>query len=169
MHKRQKNIKIFLSSLLVVVLLSGVSFSYAAAQDTQLPGTEDTTEEGEGVGAGDSTGESGSTSTGGLPDVPGNIPTDPEQLIQNILNWIMSILAATAVLFIVIGGFRYTTSAGNQKLIEGAKKMILNALIGLFIAILALVLVNTIGSALLFGSGSSAPPSGTTPPIAPAP
>ncbi|MFC1633115.1 Mbov_0395 family pilin-like conjugal transfer protein [Patescibacteria group bacterium] len=153
-----KNIKIILTSLLVVFLLSGVSFSYVAAQDTdpQLPGTED---DGGGFDTGDPTGgptdaTPSDTSIGDLPETPGGITTEPMQIIQNVLNWVMSTVGAFAVLFIVIGGFRYITSANNPELVEGAKKTIRFAVIGLLIAVLALVLVNTIGNALLFGGAT---------------
>jgi NADH:ubiquinone oxidoreductase subunit 6 (subunit J) len=48
---------------------------------------------------------------------------------------------AVAVLFLIIGGFRYVVSAGNPDQVEGAKKTILYAILGLIVIFVAYVLV----------------------------
>ncbi len=66
------------------------------------------------------------------------------QLVAKIIDYALYLSGAIAVLFIIIGGYRYLTSAGNE---EGAKKgrtTVVNALIGLVIIILAYVIVNVV-------------------------
>lgn len=59
------------------------------------------------------------------------------------------IVGIIAVGFIIIGGFRYITSAGNEEVAGEAKKTILNAIIGLVIAILSYVIIAVISNALI--------------------
>ena len=63
-------------------------------------------------------------------------------VIINILNGVLGLLAAVAVLVIVIGGVQYMTSAGDPGKTKKAKDTILYATIGLIIAALAAVIVN---------------------------
>lgn len=62
--------------------------------------------------------------------------------IQTIVNVLLYMLGAIAVVMIVIGGIRYTTSNGEGNAITSAKNTILYAVIGLVIAILAYAIVN---------------------------
>jgi len=82
-----------------------------------------------------------------LPGLQSTTITDVlEQAIQNVL---LPIVGLIAVLFIIIGGFRYITSAGNEEQAEGAKKTLTNAIIGLVIVILSYVIVAVIANQLL--------------------
>ncbi|MFC1633114.1 hypothetical protein ACFL1U_03195, partial [Patescibacteria group bacterium] len=62
--------------------------------------------------------------------------TDISVIIQRVLNWVLGIAGAFAVLFLVIGGFRYVVSAGNDAAIESAKSIIKSSIIGLVIIII---------------------------------
>ena len=64
------------------------------------------------------------------------------KVIQNILNVILSISGIIAVIFIVIGGIHYMTSAGDAGKIKKAKDTVLYAVIGLIVCILAFAIVN---------------------------
>jgi hypothetical protein len=68
--------------------------------------------------------------------------TDLMGLIRNIINIILMVLGAVAVLMIVIGGIRYVTSNGEAAHVKSAKDTILYAVIGLIVAILAYAIVN---------------------------
>lgn len=46
-----------------------------------------------------------------------------------------------AFFFILFGGFKYLTSAGSSTAVEGAKKTITNAVIGLVLSILAVAII----------------------------
>ena len=64
--------------------------------------------------------------------------------IKIIVNVLLYILGAIAVVMIVIGGIRYTTSNGDSSAITSAKNTILYAVVGLVVAILSYALVNFI-------------------------
>ncbi|HET9174244.1 MAG TPA: pilin [Candidatus Saccharimonadales bacterium] len=62
--------------------------------------------------------------------------------IQQILQIVFGIIAALAVLFVVIGGFRYVLSGGDPEDTKRAKATIMYALIGLVVAISAETIVS---------------------------
>ena len=78
--------------------------------------------------------------------------------ITNIINIMLYALGAIAVIMIVIGGIRYTTSNGDSNGIQSAKNTILYAVAGLVVAILAYAIVNFVVSNLLGSGGSQSTP-----------
>ena len=62
--------------------------------------------------------------------------------IRTVVNILLYILGAIAVVMIVIGGIRYTTSNGESSSIKSAKDTILYSVIGLVVAIMAFAIVN---------------------------
>ena len=72
--------------------------------------------------------------------------TSPEGLFEGpfkaIVNTLIFITGAVAVIMLIIGGFRYTVSAGDSNAIGAAKNTILYAIIGLIVALLAFSIVN---------------------------
>lgn len=66
---------------------------------------------------------------------------EPAVLITNIVRWIMGIIGALAVAFIVYGGFIYITSGGDEKKVAQAKNILLYAIIGFVITVLAQVIL----------------------------
>ena len=80
---------------------------------------------------------------------------------SNTLGIITFISAAAAVLFLIKGGYGYITSTGKPDALEGAKKTIKNAIIGLVIVLAAGTIVSLFRTAL-----NSASPSGSTAAIA---
>ncbi len=69
-------------------------------------------------------------------------------LVFRIINIALALAGLIAVLFLIIGGFRYITSAGNEEATEQAKKMILNAVIGIIVVILSFVVIRVISNTL---------------------
>ena len=65
-----------------------------------------------------------------------------EVSLKNIVNMMLYVLGAIAVIMIVVGGIRYTTSNGDSSAISGAKNTILYSVVGLIIAIMAYAIVN---------------------------
>lgn len=61
--------------------------------------------------------------------------------IAKALNVLSVVVGAIAVVMVIVGGFRYTTSGGKEEGVKGAKNSILYALIGLIIVALAQVIV----------------------------
>jgi hypothetical protein len=80
-------------------------------------------------------------------------------LIVKGINLLLGVAFVIAVLFLVIGGFRYIVAQGNPDAAKAGKQTIVNALIGIIIIILSYVLVSvvsrTIGNS---GTGSSGSP-----------
>jgi TRAP-type C4-dicarboxylate transport system permease small subunit len=76
--------------------------------------------------------------------------TSISALILRVINIALAVAGLVAVLFLIIGGFRYITSAGNEETAEQAKKIITNSIIGIVIIILSFVIVRVISNALIY-------------------
>jgi phosphate starvation-inducible membrane PsiE len=81
-------------------------------------------------------------------DNPVGKNTNFGDLLATVINALLVFAGAVAVLFLIVGGFRYVVSAGNPDQVEGAKKTILYAILGLIIIFIAFVLVQLIESQL---------------------
>lgn len=79
--------------------------------------------------------------------------TDVNSLIQTVIRWMLTIAFGIAVLFLIIGGFWYVTSAGNEETAEKGKNTVVNALIGIVIIVLAYVIVSVVAK-LVSGTGT---------------
>ncbi len=93
------------------------------------------------------------------PQVPGNIVNtygDVTTLISTAANWILGILLAAAVVFILIAAFNYLTSGGDEKKVASAKKMVTYAIIAIALGLLARGVVALVLS--FFGQSSINPP-----------
>jgi hypothetical protein len=67
---------------------------------------------------------------------------DLPSMAQIIVNTLLFVLGMVAVVMIVVGGFRYTMSRGEASEVKTAKDIILYAIIGLIVAIMAYAIVN---------------------------
>lgn len=72
----------------------------------------------------------------------GRQATDFTGTIEGVINVLLFIIGAAAVIMIIIGGIRYVVSGGDQGAVTGAKNTILYAVVGLVIAIMAYAIVN---------------------------
>ena len=61
-------------------------------------------------------------------------------LLLRLLTGFLSVAGLIAMFLIIIGGFRYVTSAGNEEQAENGKKTLQWAIIGLVVALLAYVI-----------------------------
>ena len=68
------------------------------------------------------------------------------QVITNLRNWIVGILAGLATLFLTFGGLRYLMAGGDPGEVEAAKRALKAAAIGYGLAILAPALVAVLKS-----------------------
>lgn len=76
------------------------------------------------------------------PSVPNPVVSlDPGQLMSQVINFLLVWGGAIAVLFVIIGGFRYIVSMGNQEGVEKARQTVLYAILGLIIIFLAYLAV----------------------------
>lgn len=129
-----KKIKSIIATLLVLtgligtpLTLSTLTFAAVNPQEEACTGT-------------------GGTWSGGK--CTGNSSTaDLSAIIKTIVNVLLYIIGAVAVIMIIVGAFRYVTSGGNSANVTAAKNTILYAVIGLVVAMLAFAIVNFVLSA----------------------
>lgn len=79
------------------------------------------------------------------------LPTSTTTIAQglaNIVNLLMTVVGAVAVLMLIVGGLMYAASTGDPARIKTAQQTMTNAVVGLAIAIIALAIVNFVAFAL---------------------
>ena len=69
-------------------------------------------------------------------------------IFQKIVNIMLFIVGAVAVIMLIIGGIRYVTSNGAQDQVTAAKNTIMYAIIGIIVAVLAYAIVNFVVTGL---------------------
>ncbi len=106
---------------------------------------------------------------GGVDTAAGSTGEKPEDRVNSLIKTVINLLSVAvgivAVIMIIVGGFRYVTSAGDSTKVGSAKNTILYALIGLIIVALAQVIVHfvlakTTGPVCSGGHWDSGPKSG---------
>lgn len=63
-------------------------------------------------------------------------------LIKSLIGTLLFIVGTIAVIMIIVGGLKYTTSNGDQTKVTSAKNTILYSVVGLVVALLAFAIVN---------------------------
>lgn len=66
-------------------------------------------------------------------------------VLGNIINFGLIASGVVAVIFIIIAGAKMVTSGGDQKKVDGARKTMTWAIIGLVVILLAFAIVNFLG------------------------
>ena len=84
-------------------------------------------------------------------DVPPTLFGGEGSIFTTIVNILLFIIGAIAVIMLIIGGVRYTLSGGDSGNVTAAKNTILYAIIGLVVAFLAYAIVNWVLVALMPG------------------
>lgn len=91
---------------------------------------------------------------------PSGAPKTVSDTIKTVIE-VLSILAgAVAVIMVIVGGFRYITSAGNPEQAKGARNTILYALVGLIIIGLAQIIVHFTLNSVANGCVNNKTPTG---------
>ena len=67
------------------------------------------------------------------------------------INYLLVFSGSVTVLFLIIGGFWYLTSAGNEEQAEKGKKTLINSVIGLVIIMLSFAIVKIVAGTLGLG------------------
>lgn len=62
--------------------------------------------------------------------------------LQTVLNIVFTMAGLLAVIFIIIGGLKYTVSGGDAPGLKSAKETITYAIVGLIVTLLAFGIVN---------------------------
>jgi cbb3-type cytochrome oxidase subunit 3 len=115
-----------------VVFFFGAHFNFAVAADAGALIEENTAAVGEAAG---------------LP------ATDPILIVARIIRAFIGFLGVVALILVIYGGYLYMTSAGEKEKAEKARKLIVNAFIGLAIILSAFAIVSFIISRLMGALG----------------
>ena len=94
--------------------------------------------------------------TSGVSSVNDGNSTDLPSFITNIVNILLFLAGAIAVIVIIIGGIRYVLSSGDSGQVQAAKNTILYAVIGLIVVIMAYAIVNFVINQFQGNGGSAA-------------
>jgi hypothetical protein len=78
----------------------------------------------------------------------GNSEANLQKTVSNVLLVVFGLLGILAVVFVIIGGFKFTTSQGDPGRVQQAKNTIMYSLIGLVISISAFTITTFILNAL---------------------
>ena len=70
-------------------------------------------------------------------------------IFKTIVDVMLFIIGAVAVIMLIIGGIRYTVSGGDSNAITSAKNTILYAIIGIIVAILAYAIVSFVITSII--------------------
>jgi hypothetical protein len=73
-------------------------------------------------------------------------------IVTNIINWILWLAGALVVIYLIYGGIVYITAAGNEEKVKAGKSILLNAIIGIVIILICLLVVGWIKGALTSGT-----------------
>jgi hypothetical protein len=77
-------------------------------------------------------------STGDDSTIIKNVPkADPNNVIAGVLNSVYFMIGIAAIIAIIVGGIMYATSGGDSNQITKAKNVILYAVIGVIVTLLA--------------------------------
>lgn len=75
-------------------------------------------------------------------------------ILSNLFSWLMGIFTTLAVLAFVLSGIQYLTSAGNEEMMETAKRNAIFSILGIVVGLSGFVIVKAIAAALS-GTGTT--------------
>lgn len=77
-----------------------------------------------------------------------HVPQDLLLVALAIIDLLLRVAGFAAVIFVIMGGIQYATSQGNPDASAKAQSTIINALIGLVLAVIAITFVSFLGHKL---------------------
>ncbi len=66
------------------------------------------------------------------------------EIATNVLNFLLSVVGIVALIMLVVGAFMYLTAAGDESRIDTGKSIVKYSIIGITVALVALVLVRQV-------------------------
>jgi hypothetical protein len=126
--------KFIIKLMLITTILSGIGLSFATVSALDCTRNDLSAKEQIQCGACDA---SGSTVCD-----PSTAPKSLSDTIKTVVEVLSIVAGAAAVIMIIVGGFRYVTSAGNPEQTKGARNTIVYALVGLLVVALAQLIVH---------------------------
>jgi len=76
-------------------------------------------------------------------------------LISIVVQLMLLIAASIAVIFLMLGGYRYVIARGNEEATEAAKKTMTGAVWGLIIIVMAFAIIRIIAAILIEGQAGT--------------
>ena len=95
---------------------------------------------------------------GGFSDAPSETSISEGtfyNILDNVMTWLLGIVAVLGIIGFAISGIMYLTAAGDEDRMSTAKKAMVYSIIGIAVALLGLVAVKTIASILGGAGGAS--------------
>lgn len=83
---------------------------------------------------------------GGSSVVCDNKDDDVNNIVATVINTLLFVVGILSVIMLIVGGIRYTTSAGNANNVTAAKNTITYAIVGLVVSLAAFAVVNWVMS-----------------------
>ena len=154
----------------VVILLSFSGMAVSTLVSAETLDSADTSNTTNSADTGDTSSSSGATdiacqAISGQSDCSGNSSgsLSINKIVSMIVNVLTYVVGAVSVVMIIIGGFKFMTSAGDAQKVASARNSIIYALVGLVIVVLAQVIVHfTINTAVDSTSSSQSDNSPTS-------
>ena len=81
--------------------------------------------------------------------------SDPRTIAARVINIALGFLGIIAVVIILLGGFKWMTTGGNEEKVEEAQKLIKSGIIGLIIILAAWGIASFVVDAIVTGTGAS--------------
>lgn len=70
--------------------------------------------------------------------------TDTRRIIAGVINGLLGFLGMLFMILVIYGGLKWMTARGNSTQVDDAKKVIMNASIGLAVVVLSYVIVRIV-------------------------
>ena len=86
-----------------------------------------------------------------FPKNTGLSTTPVETIVMNVVNWMLAVLGFIAIVGFVVSGIQYLMSAGDEGIIETAKRNMKYSLVGVVVALSGRVLIVAINNLLNAG------------------
>jgi hypothetical protein len=80
--------------------------------------------------------------------------TDPRAMIARIIQIFLGLLGIITIVLIVVAGFLWMTAGGNEEQVDNAKKILINAVIGLLIILASFAIATFVLNSLLAAIGT---------------
>ncbi len=71
------------------------------------------------------------------------------EVIMNVIKFALGVVGALTLLVVIIGGLRYVLSGGNEDQVKSAKQILLYAIIGFIVVLLAYTIVTFVDKVIL--------------------
>lgn len=92
----------------------------------------------------------------------GLINKEPGNIVGTIINALLGLLGTIFTILIILGGFRWMTSGGNQQKVQEARELLKNAIIGLVAVAISYGAVRLVLMAIKNSSGTGGGPGATS-------